>query len=554
MIAGHKVGQRYAISEKQGTIGRGPSNAIQVIDAEVSRVHCRYQIDGNHLEVADLQSANGTFVNGKTVERYKLDDGDRIKLGSTVFEVKIDTTVDETISDTEFPIHGKCPTTELPSSLSYFPRGKNFFNDRHAKQTCADAVDDPVRVPQVLNDMSFIYDASLVTSSKADRQEMLNEIVDLIFNWVTADRCGVLLRDVSTDKLTTQVMRSRPPESSQSNLVISKSIVDYVCEHRIGILTSNALGDQRFPSKGSIKQIGVREAICVPINGRDELLGVIYLDALDPDGKPETDRFNRNNLKLMIAIGLQIGFAIENEQYFMKRLEQQRLVTIGRTTSSLSHHMKNVLQGVNGGAHLVETGLQANDLETIKAGWAIVNRNQSEISKMVNDMLMFGKPYDPHFAQADLNEVIKQVFNEIEPSLVRRNIQYDWSPTPEPVLLKLDPRGIHWALFNLINSCAAACHGLTHGNIKVTVALSGDGNVLIAIADNGQSVQENSVEDVFSPAPSDPDHSMNPVELAVSRKIIQGHSGEVKLKSSELGGNLFQIKLPLKQPSSNRTG
>ena len=224
-------------------------------------------------------------------------------------------------------------------------------------------------------------------------------------------------------------MRSRPPESSQSNLVISKSIVDYVCEHRIGILTSNALGDQRFSSKGSIKQIGVREAICVPINGRDELLGVIYLDALDPDGKPETDRFNRNNLKLMIAIGLQIGFAIENEQYFMKRLEQQRLVAIGRTTSSLSHHMKNVLQGVNGGAHLVETGLQANDLETIKAGWAIVNRNQSEISKMVNDMLMFGKPYDPHFAQADLNEVIKQVFNEIEPSLVRRNIQYDWSPT-----------------------------------------------------------------------------------------------------------------------------
>ena len=552
MIAGHKVGQRYAISEKQGTIGRGPSNAIQVIDAEVSRVHCRYQIEGNRLEVADLQSANGTFVNGRTVERYKLNDGDQIKVGSTVFEVKIDEVPGEMISNTEFSIHGKFPASDLPSSLSYFPRGKNFFSGGDSNQDSADAADS-VRVAQVLNDMSFIYDASLVTSSKADRQEMLNELIDLIFNWVTADRCGVLLRDAGTGKFAAEAMRSRSLETCQDNLVISQSIVDYVCKHRVGILTSNALEDQRLPKKDSIKRIGVREAICVPINGRDELLGVIYIDALDPSKKPETDRFNKNNLKLMIAIGLQIGFAIENEQYFKKRLEQQRLVTIGQTTTSLSHHLKNVLQGVNGGAHLIESGLKADDLQTIKTGWAIVNRNQGEISKMVNDMLLFSKPYDPHLAQADLNEVITQVVNEIEPSLARRNIQYDWSPTPGPVLLRIDPRGIHWALFNLINSCAAACHGLTHGTIKVTVALTDDENVLIAIEDNGQSVQANYVEDVFSPTTSDPGHSMNPVELAVSRKIILGHNGEVILKSSESDGNLFHIQLPLEQPGSSKT-
>ena len=138
MIEGHKVGQRYAISKKQGTIGRGPSNAIQVIDAEVSRVHCRYQIVENRLEVADLESANGTFVNGKTVEQCGLNDGDRIKIGSTVFEVEVDDEADEQISDTDFSIHGKFPASDLPSSLSYCPMPQNLFGDPQADAANAD--------------------------------------------------------------------------------------------------------------------------------------------------------------------------------------------------------------------------------------------------------------------------------------------------------------------------------------------------------------------------------------------------------------------------------
>ena len=78
MIAGRKVGQRYAISKKQGTIGRDVSNAIQVFDAEVSRVHCRYQLVGDRLEIADLESANGTLVNGETIGHSVVGHGDQI--------------------------------------------------------------------------------------------------------------------------------------------------------------------------------------------------------------------------------------------------------------------------------------------------------------------------------------------------------------------------------------------------------------------------------------------------------------------------------------------
>ena len=398
---------------------------------------------------------------------------------------------------------------------------------------------------QIVNDMSFIYHASLVTSGRANQDEMFAQLIDLIFSWVTADRCGVLLRDRQTGEFNIEAMESRSMESSQQDLAISQSIVNYVCKHRVGILTSDALEDQRLPSKDSIKRIGVREAICVPINGRNTLLGVIYIDALNPERKPDVDRFNKNHLKLSIAIGLQIGFAIENDRYFERLLEQQRMVTIGQTTSSLSHRLKNVLQSVNGGAHLVETGLKAENLKTIETGWAIVKRNQQEISKMVNDMLVLGKPYDPHFSQADLSELITSVVTEIEPSLITRNIQHEWTPSHQPVFIRIDPRGVHWALYNLINSCAAACRGQTHGKIDVSLDCSSSQHVVITIADNSPKVEPSENEDALSLSVPEPAHNMNPVELAVSRKLIEGHKGSVSQTHPESGGNLFVIQLPL---------
>lgn len=66
-------------SEK--TIGRA-TRADFIVDAElVSRIHCRVAAGVNALEVIDLESTNGTYVNGERVERGRLGDGDRLGVG-----------------------------------------------------------------------------------------------------------------------------------------------------------------------------------------------------------------------------------------------------------------------------------------------------------------------------------------------------------------------------------------------------------------------------------------------------------------------------------------
>lgn len=71
------------------TVGRA-TRADFVIDAAlVSRIHCRLEADDERLNVVDLDSTNGTWVNGKRVERARLADGDRLRVGRIELTVSL---------------------------------------------------------------------------------------------------------------------------------------------------------------------------------------------------------------------------------------------------------------------------------------------------------------------------------------------------------------------------------------------------------------------------------------------------------------------------------
>ena len=78
------------------TVGRAARSDFVVDSAMVSRVHCRLQLnDGDELELEDLGSTNGTFVNGQKVTRVKLNDGDTVTIGRVQFVVTADAASDD---------------------------------------------------------------------------------------------------------------------------------------------------------------------------------------------------------------------------------------------------------------------------------------------------------------------------------------------------------------------------------------------------------------------------------------------------------------------------
>jgi pSer/pThr/pTyr-binding forkhead associated (FHA) protein len=63
------------------TVGRAPRADFILDVALVSRLHCRLTAGGDKLEVVDLKSTNGTFVNDKRIGKAHLTNGDRLRIG-----------------------------------------------------------------------------------------------------------------------------------------------------------------------------------------------------------------------------------------------------------------------------------------------------------------------------------------------------------------------------------------------------------------------------------------------------------------------------------------
>jgi pSer/pThr/pTyr-binding forkhead associated (FHA) protein len=70
------------------TVGRAPRADFIVDVALVSRLHCRLEAGDNNLDVIDLSSTNGTYVNGKRVKRARLTSGDRLRVGRVELTVR----------------------------------------------------------------------------------------------------------------------------------------------------------------------------------------------------------------------------------------------------------------------------------------------------------------------------------------------------------------------------------------------------------------------------------------------------------------------------------
>ena len=80
---------------------------------------------------------------------------------------------------------------------------------------------------------------------------------------------------------------------------------------------------------------------------------------------------------LMVAIGHQAGLAIENTQFYNDKIQAERLAAVGQTIATLSHHIKNILQGIRSGSYLIDLGLNEKDETIVRRGWTIVEKNQT---------------------------------------------------------------------------------------------------------------------------------------------------------------------------------
>ena len=357
-----------------------------------------------------------------------------------------------------------------------------------------------------------------------------------------------MLSDLESGALIPSCRRNRGANVTSHRMIISKTILDYVCKKEEGVLTSDAREDERWNTSVSIADGGIREAICVPMKGRYGSVGVIYIDTSVSAGqyaiKPERV-FNEEHLKMLVAIGHQAALAIEDTNYYQSMVQAERLAAMGQTIATLSHHIKNIVQGLRGGGYLIDQGIKENDMNVVQSGWRICERNQERIESFVLDMLTMSKDRKPNRSEVDIREVIDDVVQLSTAKAAEKSVTIGWSRPNIFRNLMLDGEAIHRALINLVGNAIDACTQRQDGCVEILLSDTKE-IAKILVRDNGVGIAPNDLERIFSMFESNKGNRGTGLGLPVSLKIAKEHGGTIEVRSEVGAGTEFELLLPWK--------
>lgn len=560
VLQGPDKGRTYDAVAPSSIIGRN-NGALPISDNTVSRRHAEIVFDGTNWSLRDLDSANGTYVNGVklTTRPAALKLGDQIRLGGTLMV---------------FGGH------ETSAGISVRPDGHGDLvsldagNMDSAILAALPSSEDSVVMAspesaEALGNLRVLYQLSSAIRSVFDTEQLLERVMDLIFEKVRFERGFVLLRkDLTTQELSSLREESPPTfdnpepgptrqprggnngESANSlvpvviryanaettnRITVSRTIVNHVLRRREGVLVSNAMTDQRFTKGKSVHDYGIRSAICVPVQARDRILGVIHIDS-----SVASITYSQDQLGLMTAIGYQTGLAIENALLYQAGVRAERLAAVGETVAVLSHAIKNILQGLRGGADVVEKALSENSIAKARVGWPIIERNLDRIYLLVMNMLAYTKQREPRTEPVNLNYIVREALELIEPQADEKGIMLMTDLDTLPAMM-LDPEGVHQVVLNILNNALAA---LEPPNGVIQVQTRYDSmlrQATLVVSDNGVGIEPDLMARLFVPFESSKGQAGTGLGLAVAKKIVEEHNGTIDVQSTPGEGTTFTI-------------
>lgn len=526
VIQGPDKGRRFELPDDEPQIIGRSSEALPLLDQTISRRHAELTPDEGKWYINDQKSANGTFVNGHRVTRPRLlQPGDQVRTGLTLF------------------VYGSnaIPARKTDSIRLFRPNemDANVESTASSDESMIMAVAEPSEAALV--QLKVIYEMTQLIGSVVEEEDLLKGIMDLIFDYFQADRGFILLDDKVSRHPVPAVVRHRDVTKDQDpeSIPVSRTIVQHVMDKGEGVLASNAMTDSRFASGDSVQGLGIHSALCVPIKYKDRMFGVIHIDS-----QIANYTFTDDQLRLLTAIGVHTGLAMANAELYADRLRQERLAAVGQTVASLSHSIKNILQGMRGGADVVELGFRKNNMKVVGGGWKIVSRNLERIYELTMNMLAYSKQRKPELEMTNLTPLMDEIVALVQGQFDNRKVALitDFASDMPPV--PIDINGIHQAVLNLLNNALDAVNDDIGAVVLHTSYDDHLSKVRIAVTDNGEGIDEERIKRLFQPFNSTKGLKGTGLGLVVTRKIVQEHGGSVEVESKPDDGSTFTILLP----------
>src|SRR5258705_3271882 len=300
-IAGPIRGETLPLAEGAVTIGREPSNHLHPSDLWLSRSHSVLVTDQGLVTITDLESVNGTFVNGVPIKTRLLEHGDQVKVGESVFVFATHETASADASAVEIDDAVRRATVQLKTADMLYLQADQ-------------ALDALPSTARRTRDLNILLRASAALGSLRTSDNLQRTLIDLLFEAVPADRAAILLSE--TDGADSSAVYARGREAG-TPVQISRSVVRQVMTQGVAVLSNEPASVEAFQSAQSLIVTSTRSVLCTPLKVSERLQGALYAASSDPGV-----RLDEDHLQLVVGLAGLTGLAFQNVHH-IERLEQE---------------------------------------------------------------------------------------------------------------------------------------------------------------------------------------------------------------------------------------
>lgn len=289
----------------------------------------------------------------------------------------------------------KTPETQKPETL-----GADAPDATESMRELTDRASDS-KPPEF--EVSFLSICRAMSSS-LQLDEVLQQILDLTVREMSAQQGSILLFDEHKDRLGMLASHGLPKEIVGKGYIDRKgSIAEWVIQHDEPLILNDRAKGKDFEALDKKRQIV--SSMCFPLRARGEVLGTINLNRTDLN----LPAFADEDLEGMDILASQAAICIQNSRLHESCVQSERLAAIGQTVAGISHCIKNLLTGLQGGVSLVRLAGDQQNWGISEQALEVLDHSTTRISSLILDMLEYSKAREPDKDEVDLKTLLNEV-------------------------------------------------------------------------------------------------------------------------------------------------
>ena len=516
IVDGPMEGHSFDLKKETTFIGRSADNDIQIKDNSISRKHVKIIMKGDRFFVEDLNSQNGTLINGneiKSGDEFEVEEGIPVAIGNTLISLGKKYSENDMVS--QYTINLSEKMGEGGENLLYKDRR---ITDR--------------------NNLELIYEVSTILMQSLDINEICEKIMSSLFScFKRIDSGAILMIDNKTGELEEIIARSRDT-GKNIKMNYSRTIVNRVIRECQAVMMSDTTREDESDLSDSIEMMRIRSIMCVPLISKSEIRGVIYVHSVNvPHG------FRKDDLYLLTGLSSPAALAIENALLYDKskraeeelRKSRERLRNLSKyLQSSREQERTSIAREIHDDLGQILSALKM-DLswlgKRLPKNQTLVEKKKS-MEKILNDAIKTVKRIITDLRPSLLDDfgLIAAIEWQAEDFQTRTGLECKVTIEPEYFVVDQDRST---SLFRIFQETLANI--TRHANAtEISVSLTKkDGEVVLKVTDNGKGITKKEISNTKS------------FGLLGIRERVHLFGGKMEIKGVKGKGTTVEVRIPV---------